>query len=115
MEILNKRITKDDLRRIAANGFIDLVKAVVDIDRAIIAIDAELHSDLEAMLIENGSKQKSLWGINFYPDAGQDDFIEFDSLINIRPSQGNTTRGVDDGKIRLKILELSAKWVINGS
>jgi len=115
MEILTRLITKKELKKMAANGFIDLVKAVVDIDKGLMAIDAELHSDLEAMLIENGSKQKSLWGINFYPDAGKDDFIEFDSLINIRPSQGNMSRGVDDEKIRLKILELCAKWVTNGS
>ena len=95
----------------AAGLFGNLVKAVVDIDREIIAVDAELHSDLEALLLEEGSKQQSLWGINFYPDVQGDDFVEFDSMINMRPSQGNLSRGVDDEKIRKKILSVILKRV----
>ena len=96
MQILNTVIAVDELRRIAKNTFGDLIKAVVDIDRELIAIDAELHSDLEALLLENGSKQKSLWGINFYPDIEDDDFLEFDSMINMRPSQGNMSLWKDE-------------------
>ena len=95
----------------AADTFGDLVKAVVDIDRELVALDAELHSDLEALLLENGSKQKDLWGINFYPDIKGGDFIEFDSMINMRPSQGNMSRGVDNEEIRKKIIGVVNKWV----
>lgn len=90
----------------AAAMFGDMVKAVVDIDRGIIAIDAELHSDLEALLIEDGSKQKDLWGINLYPEINGDGFIEFDSMINMRPLQGNRSRGVDNEDTRKKIIEV---------
>jgi len=111
VRILQDSITIDELRVTAQALFGDLVKAVVDIDRALIAIDAELHSDLEALLLENGSRQNSLWGINFYPDLEGDDFIEFDSMINLRPSQGNMTRGVDAPDLRTKIINIVHQWV----
>ena len=76
------------------------------------AVDAELHSDEEAFLLENGSKQANLWGINIYSELfGQTDFIEFDSMINLRPSQNNRSRGVDNPEIREKILEITNKLI----
>jgi hypothetical protein len=111
MKILDGQITVDELKRIALDTFGDLVKAVVDVRRRLVAVDAELHSDLEALLIENGSKQHDLWGINFYPDLEGEDFIEFDSMINMRPSQGNLSRGVDDEVIRKEIIKIVAQWV----
>ena len=88
MKILDKAISIAELKKTALETFGDIVKAVVDVDRELIALDAELHSDLEALLLENGSNQKNLWGINFYPDIADEDFVEFDSMINMRPSQG---------------------------
>ena len=111
MKIITQSIVLDELQQMAAGLFGNLVKAVVDIDREMIAVDAELHSDLEALLLEDGSKQQSLWGINFYPEVQGGDFIEFDSMINMRPSQGNRSRGVDDEKIREKILSVVQKRV----
>ena len=105
MKIINETLTLKELKEMAAM-FGDMVKAVVDVDRESIAIDAELHSDLEALLLENGSSQKSLWGINFYPEIQGDDFIEFDSMINMRPSQDNRSRGVDDEQLRKRIIEI---------
>jgi len=111
MKILDTVITIEDLQQAATTTFGDLIKAVVDIDRKLLAIDAELHADLEALLLENGSAQNSLWGINLYPDVSGDDFLEFDSMINLRPSQGNMSRGVDSDEIRKKIQMVVAKWV----
>ena len=88
MKILSKQITIEELKSIAAQGFRDVVKAVVDVEKEIISIDAELHSDLVAYCIDKGSNQIHLWGINYYPTL-EEDFIEFDSMINLRPSQGN--------------------------
>lgn len=95
----------------AAATFGDMVKAVVDADRELIALDAELHSDLEALLLGDGSKQKNIWGINLYPDMHGEEFIEFDSLINIRPSQGNRSRGVENEEIRKKIVSIVGKRI----
>lgn len=111
MEILDKVISIDELKKTALETFGDLVKAVVDVDRELIAVDAELHSDLEALLLDNGSKQKNLWGINLYPDITGEGFLEFDSMINMRPSQGNLSRGIDDEKVKKKIIEVVRKWV----
>ena len=92
--------------------FGNLVKVVVDIQREIIAVDAELHSDEEALLLQDGSKQADLWGINIYPDLfGKEDFTEFDSMINLRPSQNNRSRRVDDPEIRRRIVEITSKLI----
>ena len=101
----------DELNRMAKGMFGNMVKAVVDIDRELLALDAELHSDLEALLLEKGSKQKSLWGINLYPEVQGDEFVEFDSMINMRPSQGNKSRGVDNQEVRKKILAVIKKRI----
>ncbi len=89
----------------AEGRFGNLVKAVVDVERKIMAVDGELHADEEALLLENGSLQENLWGINIYPDLEGPERIEFDSVINIRPSQGNRSRGVDDPVIRERIVQ----------
>jgi hypothetical protein len=106
MRIIVSPIALKDLSLMAENGFGNLVKGVVDVEREIMAIDAELHSDEEALLLEDGSRQADLWGINIYPDLAADERIEFDSMINIRPSQGNRSRGVDDPEIRAKIVRI---------
>jgi len=111
VKILDKEITIDELRSIAEIGFGEMVKAVVDVDLGIVAIDAELHSDLEAYCIERESKQKSLWGINYYPEMEGEDFIEYDSMINIRPTQGNKSRTVEDETIRKKIIDITNTWI----
>ena len=90
------RVTLNELNEMAVAMFGDLVKAVVDIKREIMALDAELHSDEEAILLENGSSQADLWGINLHPTLKGEEFIEFDSMINLRPSQENRSR--DDGR-----------------
>ena len=86
--------------------FGNLVKAVVDVERKIMALDGELHADEEALLLESGSLQENLWGINLYPEMDGADRIEFDSVINIRPSQRNLSRGVDDPAVRDKIIRI---------
>lgn len=111
MQILDKNITIDELKKIAADTFGNLVKAVVDVKKEIVALDAELHADLESLLLESGSAQKDLWGINLYPVVERENFVEFDSMINMRPSQGNMSRGIDDAKTRQKIIEVVNKWI----
>ena len=112
MKVLTEKLTIDDLRQVAAGLFGNMVKAVVDVDRGLVAVDAELHSDLEALLLEKGSKQKDLWGINLYPELPADQFVEFDSLINLRPSQGNKSRGVESEGIRKKIIAIIEKRIV---
>ncbi|NOY50094.1 MAG: hypothetical protein GXO88_05990 [Chlorobi bacterium] len=95
----------------SAKTFGELVKAVVDVEKGVMVVDAELHADEEKTLIEIGSKQENLWGINLYPDD-EDDFIEFDSMINLRPSWGNSSRGVDDKDVKESIINIVEQLVI---
>jgi hypothetical protein len=99
-------MTLDDLKKMAAGRFGDMVKAVVDVERGIIVVDAELHADQEALLLDEGSRPNDLWGINLYPDLEGEDFVEFDSMINLRPSQGNRSRGVENQALRARILSI---------
>lgn len=109
--ILKEKITLSELKEIAGHIFGDMVKAVADVDKQILAIDAELHSDLESELLANGSNQESLWGFNLYPEESED-FIEYDSLINIRPRQNNRSRDVEDPVIREKIVEIVKEQIV---
>src|SRR3989344_7545517 len=100
MEIITDKISTQKLKEMAEKMFGNLVKAVVDIEKEIIAVDGELHADLQALLIEKDSDWQNLWGINLHPQKQGEDFIEFDSVINIRPTQNNKSRGVDDAKTK---------------
>ena len=111
MTIVRDRIPLTDLDAMAKAQFGDLVKAVVDVERGVMAIGGELHSDEEALLLEDGSKQQHLWGINLYPAIHDESWIEFDSMINIRPSRGNRSRSVDDAETRKAILTVVDRLV----
>jgi hypothetical protein len=104
-------VSIDELRRLAAGRFGEMVKAVVDLRRDVLLLDAELHADQEAELLADGSAQQDLWGINLYPDVTGGDWLEFDSMINLRPSFGNRSRGVDDVATRDLIVRLVERLV----
>ena len=111
MKIIKDKITLSELSKMAKNMFDNLIKAVIDIDKKIMVVDAPMHSDEEAELIKSGSKQVNLWGINLYPEKPGKDFVEFDSMINIKPNQGNRSRGIDDSAIQKKIIKIVRKLV----
>jgi hypothetical protein len=112
VKIVTKSINIGELRQMAPRMFGNLVKAVVDVEKRIMAVDAEMHADEEQALMENGSVQKDLWGINIYPDIKNDNWIEFDSMINLRPSQNNRSRGIESEEIRKKIIDIVDKLII---
>ncbi len=104
IRVVRNTISRDELRGIANERFGDLVKAAVDMRQEIIALGAELHADAEAELIEKeGSRREDVWGINLYPADTGEGFIEFDSMINLKPAQGNRTRGVKDEAVQKEI------------
>lgn len=111
MLIVRNNITIEELEKMSQEIFGDMVKAVVDIEREIMVVGGELHADEERFLLEDGSKQENLWGINIYPAMQGDDLIEFDSMINLRPSQGNRVRGVEDSLTRETIIKVINKLV----
>lgn len=104
--LVKNKIKLSDLKKIAEERYGDLVKAVVDIRLNMIAVGGEMHSDEMEFLLEQGSKQEDLWGINIYPEKPQSGWIEFDSVINIRPRQNNRSRTVEDSALQEKIKEV---------
>jgi hypothetical protein len=98
--IVRTSVTRADLNEIAKQQFGDMVKAVVDVEQGIMVIGGELHSDEEAVLLEHGALHKNLWGINLYPERSFSEWIEFDSMINVRPSGGNRSRYVERPETR---------------
>jgi hypothetical protein len=104
-------ITLAELRQMLGGRFSDLVKGVLDLRRRVLVVDADMHADQEAQLLAEGSAQEDLWGINLYPDLPEVDWLEFDSMINLRPSFGNRSRGVDDPVTREAIADLIRRLV----
>lgn len=111
VSIIRNAVTKESLQEMARQQFGDMVKAVVDVEEGIMAIGGELHSDEEAMLLDQGSQQANLWGINLYPEKPAEEWIEFDSLINVRPSGGNRSRYVERAEIREAVTRIVRRLV----
>jgi hypothetical protein len=112
IEIVQEHVSIEHVEALAIASFGDFVKAVVDETQALMAIGGELHADAEAILLDHGSRQADLWGINLYPAAfGASAWIEFDSMINVRPAQGNRTRSVDDPATRERIVGIVGRLV----
>jgi len=112
MKLVQDKISNEELKVMSEKMFDGLVKAVVDIEKGIMVVDAEMHADQEDFLLQQGSEQKNLWGINFYPgEVGSDNWLEFDSMINLRPSQNNRSRSVESSEIRERIISVVEKLV----
>lgn len=106
IKIIKEKIRKEELANIVKENYGDMTKAVVDIEKKIMAIGGELHADANEVLIKNGSSQKDVWGINIHPDKPGGQQIIFNSLINIRPSADNRSLGVESKEIRERIIEI---------
>jgi hypothetical protein len=109
--IVRTPIPLAEVTELARRQFGEMVKAAVDINREVMAIGGELHSDEEALLLEDGSSQSDIWGINLYPGEADDAWVEFDSMINVRPSQGNRSRSVEDPELQARIRRVVASLV----
>jgi hypothetical protein len=117
MKIIKGKIEISELEEMAKKMHDNLVKAMVDVEKEIMAVDGGLHADLmESLIEEENSEPKNVWGINIFPDkmtqGAPEDLIEFDSMMNIKPALGNRTRGVDDENIRKKITEIVNKLIV---
>jgi len=112
--LVESRLDPAELRRLVAAHFEDMVKYVVDVERAIAAVGGELHADEEALLLEHGSRQEDLWGANYYPGRGENGCIEYTSLINIRPAQGNRSMVIADEAVRGRVRDITFALIGRG-
>ncbi|MFA6354262.1 MAG: DUF5674 family protein [Candidatus Paceibacterota bacterium] len=112
IKIIKNSISKKELQEIAQSGFGYMVKGVVDIKQEILALGGELHADEEVLLFEEEkSSRENTWGINLYPEKTGEEFIEYDSMINIKPGFGNLSRSVENPEIREKINNIVKKLI----
>jgi hypothetical protein len=102
--LVDKPISRELLLEMAQEQFGDMVKAVVDIEKGLMALGGGLYVDEESYLLEKGSRQENLWGINIHPNRSFPEIVEFDSVINIRPGQDNPSRYVEDASTRDKLI-----------
>ena len=112
MKLVDKTITLQEIKTMSERACGGLVKGVVDVSKDIMVLNADLHADEEKYLLEHGSFQDNLWGINLYPDLPREQFIEFDSMINVRPRLHNRTRGIENKELQNKIISIVNKLVI---
>lgn len=112
--IVDKKLAQAELRRFVDAFFEDMVKYVVDVKRGVAAVGGELHADAEALLLEAGSFQADLWGANYYPGLGRERCIEFTSLINIRPAQGNRSMEIESASTRERVREVTFALIGEG-
>jgi hypothetical protein len=111
IKIIDKKISEPELREIAKDFYVEMVKGAVDIKNEIIAIGGEYHMDANIVLIDNGSKQQDVWGFNWYFNKSSNERIEYVSLINIRPTQGNRVMEVQDLFLRDKMKSIILKYL----
>jgi len=111
MKLVDKKITLSELKKMSSRMFGGLVKAVIDVKKEIMVVDEAMHADEEKYLLDMGSSQDDLWGIDLYPELQKENFIEFDSIINIRPRLNNFSRGIEDKHIREKITQIISRLV----
>jgi len=112
IRIIKENIALSELKKIAEELFGDMVKAVVDIERTVMAIGGEMHADAEQLLIEKGSRQDDLWGFNIYPEAPSEKMLEYVSFINIRPKLGNRSQEINSQTIKDRIKALINKMIV---
>ena len=111
IKIVTNKISRKELQKLAEEIFGDMVKATADIERGVMAIGGELHIDSNELLLKAGSKQTDVWGFNLYPREKGDGFIEYNSLINIKPAFGNRSPDIQDETIKKKIAEIVLRFV----
>lgn len=112
IKIISEPITRKEALEIAKEFYGEMVKGVVDIERGIIALGGEYHMDANIILIENGSKQNVIWGFNIYPNTEGDEWIEYTSLINIRPAAQNRSMMVENEELRATMKAIIEKLII---
>ncbi|MFH1943728.1 MAG: DUF5674 family protein [bacterium] len=110
--ITDRKVSMDRVKTLCERWFGDMVKMVVDIEKGIMGLGGDLHADAEALLIQNGSLQENIWGVNLYPDLDSKNRIEFTALINIRPAQNNPSMEILDDLVKKKVKAIIERLVL---
>src|SRR3989344_8346737 len=108
IKIVREKISKNELEELAKDFYGFMIKGAIDIDREIVAFGGEYHIDANSVLIQEGSRQENIWGFNIHIHKLKDlsDWLEYTSLINIRPNQENKTMKIQSEELRKKIKKI---------
>lgn len=106
IKIVKDQISLEELQTLAKEFYGAMIKGVADIERGVAAFGGEYHMEANMILIEDGSGQSNLWGFNVYFKKPREDWLEYISLINIRPVDGNFDMMIGDEQIRNKVKEI---------
>ena len=113
IKIVKQPMPRQELASLAHAQFGVMVKAVVDVDQKIMAVGGELHADAEVLLTDQeNSRREDTWGVNLYPEKSGEAWIEFDSMINLKPSLGNRSRGVESAATRGQIKQIVGQLIL---
>ncbi len=113
VRIIREKIPKDELARIVKENFGTMVKIDVDVERGVLAIGGEWHSEGDELLAQDGSSRRDVWGANFYPWNPSDSRVEYISLINIKPQFNNRSMEVEDEKTKEKMREIISRLLLS--
>lgn len=105
IHLISEKITSEDLKEVSED-LDQYIKFVVDLEKGIMAAGGKMHFECEQVLLKNGSKQENLWGGGWDLETNE---LDYDSMINIRPAQGNSSREVLSEKVRAKMTEIANK------
>jgi hypothetical protein len=82
------------------------IKTIIDIKNKVCSAGMDRHFEGEKILIDQGSKQSNIWGGGIDLETQS---IDYNSFINIRPNDNNTSNEIQDSDIR-KIYEELTKF-----
>ena len=113
-KIVHEKITQEQLIHMTREGYYEnMAKLAVDVEREILAIGGEWHSDAEEVLIADGSKATDVWGVNFYPWKASNERIVYTSLINLKPVVQHRKMEVTDRATRSKIHDIITQLLLD--
>ena len=101
-----------NVREVAKEFYVEMIKGVADIEREIIALGGEYHIDANNVLLDRGSQQSDLWGFNVHLEKENDEWIECRSLINIRPAAGNIGMLIEDPSLEQRVRSIVEKRIL---
>ncbi len=111
IQILEKPVSMDYVRELAVEWYGTMIKGTVDIAKNKVAIGGKYHVESCELLVEGGGDHTNVWGFNIRFEEDQNGILEFDSLVNIKPSLGNKSRSVENPEIIKKATEIIHSWI----
>ncbi len=110
--ILTEKMSIEEVKKFAGNWYDSMIKGTVDIVKNKVALGGDYHIESCELLTQNGSTSENVWGFNIRFEEGVDGILEFDSMVNIKPSLGNKSRSILDEDVASVAEKIIRSWII---